>query len=58
MQPIEIIVIILAPAFVLTILGIYIYKRVKGLPTEECANCKMKNAKKDLKKYFEKHKND
>ena len=58
MSALEIIVIILAPAFVLLILGIYIYKKAKGLPTGECSDCKLKNAKKDLKKYFEKHKND
>ena len=48
----EILVIILASSFVAFILGRYIYKRIKGLPTEECANCKMLKASKNLKKYY------
>ncbi len=54
----EILVIILAPSYVLFILGTYIYKRIKGLPTGECSNCKLKNANKNLIKYFNKHKDE
>ena len=58
MQPIEIIVLILAPSFVLFILSSYIYKRIKGLPTGECADCGLKKASKKLIKYYRKHKKE
>ena len=46
----EIIVIGLTIAFLTTIIGRYIYKKVKGLPTGECACCH-KSKKKLLKEY-------
>lgn len=40
MQPIEIIVIIFSVLVVSLVLGSYIYKKIKGIPTNtECANC-------------------
>ena len=47
---IEILVLITAIAFVGTLIGIYIYKRVHHLPTGECAMCH-KGTKKLLKEY-------
>ncbi len=39
MQPIEIIVIILAALIVVAVISRYLYKRAKGIPTGECENC-------------------
>ena len=39
MQPIEIIVIILAALVVVAVISRYLYKRAKGIPTGECENC-------------------
>ena len=39
MQPIEIIVIILTLLFLAFIIGRYIYRKVKHLPTGDCACC-------------------
>ena len=39
MQPIEIIVIILASLVVVAVISRYLYKRAKGIPTGECENC-------------------
>lgn len=50
MELIEIVVIVLAVSFVLLIIGIHFYKKIKGLPTGECAEC-AKGSKKLLKKY-------
>ena len=47
---IEILVLVLAVGFVLALIGIDIYRRVKGLPRGECAMCH-KNSKKLLKEY-------
>lgn len=47
---IEIMVIIACIAIVGGVLGTYIYKRAKGIPTGECAECR-KGTKKMLKKY-------
>lgn len=47
---IEIIVIIACIAIVGGVLGTYIYKRVKGIPTGECVECR-KGTKKLLKEY-------
>ena len=52
----EIIVIIFSVSFVSFILGRYVYKRIKGLPTGECASCKIRNAGAGLKEYYEEHK--
>jgi len=50
MGPLEIIVIIISVIIVGTVIGVFIYKKVKGLPTGECAECR-KGTKKLLKKY-------
>ena len=53
MQPIEIIVIILAILIVVSVFGIRIYKRIHHMPVdEECVEChaKMKKAIKRMKK--------
>ncbi len=42
MKPIEIIVMVGAILVVLLVIGTYIYKRYKGLPTGECAYCHSK----------------
>jgi hypothetical protein len=47
---IELIVLLAAIGFVLTILGIYIYKKLHHLPTGECAMCH-KSKKQLLKEY-------
>ena len=46
MKPIEIIVIILCVLIVGGVIGKYIYRKVKKLPSNECASCskKMKRA--------------
>ena len=46
----EILVLTLSIGFVLTLLGIYIYKKVHHLPTGECAMCH-KSKKQLLKEY-------
>ena len=58
MKPIEIIVIILATSYVLLIIGRYIYKRAKHLPTGDCANCNFKKGAEGLKEYYYAHKCD
>jgi len=45
MGAVEIIVIVLASALVLGVIGTFIYKKIKGLPTGECASCGMKGDK-------------
>lgn len=55
MEPIEIIVIIAAAAIVLSVIGTYIYKKVKRLPTGECASCSTKGSGL-LKEYNKKYK--
>lgn len=46
MEPIEIIVIIISLVIVGSVIGSYIYKKIKHLPTGDCACCsnKMKKA--------------
>lgn len=39
MEPIEIVTIVIASLFVLLLLGRYIYKKAKHLPTGECSSC-------------------
>lgn len=46
----EVVVISLTVIFLLTIIGNYIKKKIKGLPTGECACCH-KSTKKMLKEY-------
>ncbi|MFA7032935.1 MAG: hypothetical protein WC201_05195 [Bacilli bacterium] len=50
MGPLEIIVIIISVIIVGTVIGVFIYKKIKGLPTGECGECR-KGTKKLLKKY-------
>jgi len=47
---IEAIVLFLVGVFLVTIFGIYVYKKIHHLPTGECACCQ-KRAQKMLKKY-------
>jgi len=54
----EIIVAIGAISFVGLILGRYIYKRIKGIPTGECYECKKRFSADNLKEYYYKHKNE
>lgn len=42
MSALEIIVIIVASSIVIGVLGRFIYKKVKHLPTGECASCSSK----------------
>ncbi len=51
----NVIIISLAIIFVLSIIGNHIYRKVKHLPTGECAMCK-KNQNTLLKKYRKKYK--
>ncbi len=51
---IEIIVIIAVVIFLGVLLGIYIYRRSKNLPTGDCAYCH-KNKNKLLKEYHKKY---
>ena len=44
----------LSVSFILFLLGRYIYKRMNGLPTGDCAYCKV-NTKKMLKQYRKKY---
>ena len=50
----EILVLISAIGFVLTILGIYIYKKIHHIPTGECENCH-KSKKELLKEYHKRY---
>jgi hypothetical protein len=58
MSPIEVIVIILAVSFVLTIFGIKIYKIINHKPSDACEEChnNMKMALKRMKKEANKNK--
>lgn len=52
----EIILIVVSVSFVVFIFGRMIYKRIKGMPSDECSCCKsnmkrmMKKAKKEISK--------
>jgi hypothetical protein len=52
----EIILIVVSASFVVFIFGRMIYKRIKGMPSDECSCCKsnmkrmMKKAKKEISK--------
>lgn len=52
MQPIEIIVIIVAALIVIAVFGNMIYRRIKKMPANECSCCKarMNRAMKRMKK--------
>lgn len=53
----EILLIIVSVSFVVFIFGRMIYKRIKGMPSDECSSCKvnmqkmMKKAKKEASKF-------
>lgn len=50
MSTIEVIVIICSISIVLAVFGNWIYRKIKGLPTGECAMCSG-NSKKLIKEY-------
>jgi hypothetical protein len=52
---VEITVIIVSSLIVLSVVGSYIYRRIKHMPTGDCAYCK-KDSKKLLKEYRKKYK--
>lgn len=51
MGPIEILVITFAVVFVASVVGTYIYKKVKRLPTGGCSECHSISGKKLVKEY-------
>jgi len=55
MKPIEIITIVITSILVLAIIGKYIYRKIKKLPTGECACC-AKNKNNLVKMYRKKYK--
>ena len=50
----EVLVLVAIIAFLVAIIGTYIYKRVHHMPTGDCACC-CKNKKKLLKQYHKKY---
>ena len=57
MEPIEIVVIIACVLIVGGVIGNYIYRRIKKLPTGECSYCSnTKKGSKLLKEYRKKYK--
>ena len=42
MKPIDIIVLVVVISVIALIIGVYIYKRVKHIPTGECSSCSTK----------------
>ena len=54
MQPIEIIILVFSIVFVLSVFGNLIYKKAKGKPIGECADCK-KKMNKFVKEYRKKY---
>ena len=60
MEPIEIIVIAITILIVGFVIGNYIYRKIKHLPTGECAYCKKKgnNLVKQYRKVYPKNKNE
>ena len=60
MKPIDIIILSVIVGIVLLIIGIYVYKRVKKIPTGECSCCKSttgaKRMFKSIKKELDKEK--
>lgn len=55
MQPIEIIVIILTVAFLVSLIGRYIYKKYHHLPTGECSCCSHTDKSKLVKQFRKKY---
>lgn len=53
----EILVLVLVAVFLLGMLGIYVYKKSKGLPTGDCACCSHSKSKlvKQYHKYYSKN---
>ena len=49
MTPADIVILVVVIAIVLAVVGTYIYKKSKGLPTGECSCCSS-NMKKSVKK--------
>lgn len=58
MKPIDIIVLIIALGIVGLVIGNYIYRKAKKLPTGECASCTLKSEKmlKKIRKELRKNK--
>jgi hypothetical protein len=54
MKPIDIIILSVIVGIVLLIIGIYVYKRVKKLPTGECSCCKSTTGAKRMFKSIKK----
>ncbi len=54
MSPIEIIVIVITSLIVIGVIGNYVYRKIKHLPTGECACCKNKYNS-ILRKYHKKY---
>ncbi len=52
---VAIITIVCVVVFLLTLLGVYIYKKVKHLPTGECSTCSFNGKSKLLKEYHKKY---
>ena len=50
----EILVIVLVITFFLTLIGVYIYKKINHIPTGECSSCYAKKNKL-LKEYHKKY---
>lgn len=55
MDYIEIITILISSSIVIIVIGNYIYKKIKHLPTGECACC-AKKGNNLVKKYYRKYK--
>ena len=57
MNWIDILIIVLACIIVCSIIGYYIYRRIKGLPTSDCGGCanKGKNLDKAYNKKYKKN---
>ena len=52
----DIIVIVAVVIFLIAVIGNYIYRKVKHLPTGDCAYCKGHNLVKEYRKMFPKDK--
>ncbi len=55
MGPVEIITIVSVSLILISFIGVYIYKKIKKIPTGECACCS-KKGNKLLKDYHKKYK--
>ena len=58
MEPIDIVILVLAILIVGYVIGKYIYKKIKKMPTGECAYCAIKSEKtiKKIRKALKKDK--